>query len=79
MLKLDSKYSPKILELEDRVLNLEGGVSNLKDINKDIVLNILTEPKEKNNNVKPNPINEKSNLNSLRISKWSLCPITKKK
>ena len=54
MLKIDDKYSSEISRLENKIINLEGGVSNLKDINKDLVVNALTQPNDKSKSASTN-------------------------
>ena len=43
MLKLDNKLAAKVIKLENKMFELDSGYSNLKDLNKDLVFNVLNQ------------------------------------
>ena len=51
MLKLDNKLAAKVIKLENKMLELDSGYSNLKDLNKDLVFNVLNQTSSTSNNI----------------------------
>ena len=65
MLKLDNKLAAKVIKLENKMLELDSGYTNLKDLNKDLVFNVLNQNSPKENDVD----DIKDEKSSLKISK----------
>ena len=68
MLRLDNKLVAKVIKLENKILELDSGFSNLKNLNKDLVFNVLNQSSN-STSVRSEDVSDSDNSAPLKITK----------